>query len=44
MTGRRMGFGCPPKKGTIGRKLLLLALRPQGVTAKEAREAGALPA
>jgi hypothetical protein len=34
------GFGRPPAKGTQARQVLLLALRPQGVTAWEARQAG----
>lgn len=42
MTGRRgvtRGFGCSPAKGTQARKLVLMLMRPQGVTSWEAREA-----
>lgn len=39
MTGRvTWGYGCPPRKGTKARALLLMALRPQGFTAWEVYE------
>lgn len=41
MSARHHRFGRPPAKSTLTRRLLLLAMRPEGVTEKESREAGA---
>jgi hypothetical protein len=40
VTGRRIGFGRSPAKGTKIRQFLLMALRSQGVTSWEAVQAG----
>ena len=40
MSRRLTGFGCPPKKGTAARKVLLRALSANGVTVHEALSMG----